>query len=109
MQYAKYKSKYSNLIKSKNGTINVLTYALMIHEDYKKPKLYRKVSEYLGAITKKETKYGILQIPSHTYLSDEETIKITINNFETIKKENNLKDNSLIDKILSIPKPLAFP
>ena len=100
MQYAKLKTKFSHLIKSRNGTINVLTYAIMIHEDYKKPKLYRKFSEYIGMVTKKETKYSILQIPSYTHLTDEQAITMTINNFESIQKETGLKDKLLIDYLL---------
>jgi len=100
MQYAKLKTKYSELIKSRNGTINVLTYAIMIHNDYKKPKLYRKISEYIGIITKRETTYSILQIPSYNRLTDEEAITMTINKFESIQKENNVKDKELIDLIL---------
>jgi len=100
MQYAKLKTKYSELIKSRNGTINVLTYAIMIHNDYKKPKLYRKISEYIGIITKRETAYSILQIPSYNRLTDEEAITMTINKFESIQKENNVKDKELIDLIL---------
>ncbi len=100
MQYAKLKTKFSHLIKSRNGTINVLTYAIMIHEDYKKPKLYRKFTEYVGMVTKKETKYSILQIPSYTHLTDEQAITMTINNFESIQKETGLKDKLLIDYLL---------
>ena len=100
MQYAKLKTKFSHLIKSKNGTINVLTYAIMIHEDYKKPKLYRKFTEYIGMVTKKETKYSILQVPSYTHLTDEQAITMTINKFETIQKETGLKDKLLIDNLL---------
>ena len=62
MQYAKFKNKYSNIIKTKNTLINNLTYAIMIFEDYKTPKLYRNINAYIGAVTKKETKYGIMQI-----------------------------------------------
>lgn len=100
MQYAKLKTKYSDLIKSKNGTINVLTYALMIHEDYKKPKLYRAISEYIGIVTKRETSYSILQIPSYNRLTDEQAILMTISNFENIQKESGLKDKELIDLLL---------
>ena len=100
MQYAKFKTKFNNLIKSRNGTINVLTYAIMIHEDYKKPKLYRKFSEYIGMVTKRETKYSILQVPSYTHLTDEQAIVMTINKFETEQKETGFKDKLLIDYLL---------
>lgn len=100
MQYAKFKNKYSNLISSKNTFINNLTYAIMIFEDYKTPKLYRGINTYIGAITKKETKYGIMQIPSYTRISDEDSIKLTIESFEKELKNTKLKEPEKIDLLL---------
>ena len=101
MQYAKFKNKYSNIIKTKNILINNLTYAIMIFEDYKTPKLYRNINAYIGAVTKKETKYGIMQIPSYERLTDEASIEMTISNFEKALKNSKLKENEKIDKLLT--------
>lgn len=101
MQYAKFKNKYANLVKSKNTLINNLAYAIMIYEDFKTPKVYRNISAYIGAVTKKETKYGIMQIPSYERLSDEDSIIMTINNFEKELKNTKLKENEKIDKLLT--------
>ena len=101
MQYAKFKNKYSNVIKTKNTLINNLTYAIMIFEDYKTPKIYRNINTYIGLVTKKETKYGIMQISSFERLSDEDSIKMTISNFEKELKNTKLKENEKIDKLLS--------
>lgn len=100
MQYAKFKNKYSNIIKSKNNLINNLTYAIMIFEDYKNPKIYRNINAYIGAVTKKETKYGIMQIPSYERLSDEDSIKLTITNFEKELKNTKLKENEKLNQLL---------
>ena len=101
MQYAKFKNLYSSAIQSNNNTINNLTYAIMIFEDYKTPKLYRNINAYIGAVTKKETKYGIMQVTSYNRMSDIESIKITINNFENILKGTKLKEQEQISKLLS--------
>lgn len=101
MQYAKFKNKYSNIIKTKNTLISNLTYAIMIFEDYKTPKLYRNINAYIGAVTKKETKYGIMQIPSYERLTDETSIEMTISNFEKALKNSKLKENEKIDKLLT--------
>ena len=101
MQYAKFKNKYSNIIKTKNTLINNLTYAIMIFEDYKTPKLYRNINAYIGAVTKKETKYGIMQISSYERLTDEASIEMTISNFEKALKNSKLKENEKIDKLLT--------
>lgn len=100
MQYARLKSKYSTLIKSKNQLINNLIYAIMIFEDNKTPKLYRNINAYIGAITKKKTKYGIMQISSYERLSDEDSIKIVVDNFEKNLKNSKLKENEKIEKLL---------
>lgn len=101
MQYAKFKNMYAPIIKSKNELINNLVYAIMIHEDYKTPKIYRSINAYIGAITKKETKYGIMQIPSYERMSDEDSIKKVINDFEKQLKNTKLKENDKVDKLLS--------
>lgn len=104
MQYAKYKSKYNNIIKSKNKIVNELVYAIMVHESIKTPSFYRKIEEYVGAITKKETKYGIMRIPSYSHLTDEQSINITIESFENQIKEmtsgKNVLDELLINYTL---------
>lgn len=100
MQYAKFKNKYNSYIKSKNKLINDFTYAVMINEAYKTSNVSRKLQEYMGAITKKETKYGIMRISSYTHLDDAESIKIFMDSLE--KKIKNLKDKESLDKILSL-------
>ena len=101
MQYAKFKNKYSKIINSKSSIINNLIYAIMIYEDNKTPKIYRNINAYIGAITKKETKYGIMQIPSYNRISDEESIKISITKFEEELKNTKLKEEEKLEKILS--------
>lgn len=101
MQYAKFKNMYSQIVNSSEDMINNLTYATMIYEDYKTPKFYRNINSYIGVVTKKETKYGIMQIPSYTRLSDEESIRRVIENFESKKKVSKLKDNELLSEILN--------
>lgn len=101
MQYAKFKNIYSTNIKSKNELINNLTYAIMIYEDYKTPKIYRNIRAYIGAVTKKETKYGIMQIPSYERLSDEASIKLVVDKFEKELKNTKLKEEEQLTKLLS--------
>ncbi len=101
MQYAKFKNIYSSQIKSKNEFINNLVYAIMIHEDYKTPKIYRNIHAYIGAVTKKETKYGIMQIPSYERLSDVASIKVVVDSFEKQLKNTKLKEEEKLTKLLS--------
>ena len=101
MQYAKFKNQYATIVKSKNELINNLTYAIIIYNDYKTPKIYRNINTYIGAITKKETNYGIMQIPSYERISDEESIKIVLTDFEKKLKNSKSKENEKIEKLLS--------
>ena len=96
MQYAKFKNKYASVVNSKNNLVNNLVYAIMIYQDYKTPKLYRNINAYIGAVTKKETKYGIMQTSSYNRLSDEESIRITIDTLEKSLKDIKTKT---IDKL----------
>ena len=105
MQYAKFKNIYSSIIQSKNDIINNLVYAIMIYEDYKTPKVYRNIHTYIGAVTKKETKYGIMQVSSYNRLSDEDSIKYTIDLFENTLKAAKVKTEDQLSKLLSKYKP----
>lgn len=101
VQYAKFKNQYAKFIKSKNNNINNLIYSIMIYNEYTKPKIYRNIISYIGAITKRETEYGIMRIKSYSHLTDEESIKLTISNFEKILKNTKLKEQDQINKILN--------
>lgn len=100
MQYAKYKSKYSSIVKSKSKIVNDLTYSIMIYETYKTPWIYQKVEEYIGAITKRETKYGIMRQPSYTHLTDEQSITLVLEKLEKGIKNNQVKEKELLNRLL---------
>ncbi len=100
MQYAKFKNKYSTIIKSKNNVINNLTYATMIYNDYKTPKLYRNIKSYIGAVTKTETTYGIMQIKSYQHLTDEESITKVISDYEDYMKNITTKNPKQLNELL---------
>ena len=99
LKYAKYKNIYGPIVKSRRGIINNIVYAIMIYNDSKTPKINRKLKEYKGWITRNEVEYGIMQVPSLVKISDEESIRMTINDLETrlkgITKEQEILDTSL--------------
>lgn len=99
MQYAKYKNKYSSIINSKTNTVNNLTYAIMIYESLNTPVFNRKIEEYIGAVSKTETKYGIMRIKSYNHLTDEESIKIVLEKLEQDYK--SLKDKKALNTIIN--------
>lgn len=94
MQYAKFKTKYGKVVNSKNEKINLLTYAIMIHENYQHPVFYRNISSYLNHLLNKKNYYGIMQVSSPIPISDEESIKIVLDDLEkNLKKEDLTKKN----------------
>ena len=100
IKYAKYKNIYSNIIKSKNNNINNLIYAIIVHNDNRNPKISRTIKEYIGLVTKKETPFSIMQIPSFYKIKDEEGIQMTISDFEKKLKNTKLNETAQIDKLL---------
>lgn len=100
MQYAKFKNQYFEYIKSKNNTINNLTYAIMINEENKHPKLYRQFKDNINAILRREANYGIMQEKSVLRVSDVDSIINAINRFEKTLKNTDLKEKEQIDKLL---------
>ena len=93
MQYAKYKSRYENVINSKNKTINLLIYSLIIYKSYQQPKLFKDINNYVKHLLNKEVKYGILDVSSPTPLSDEESISIVLKELEPIARKQKDKSN----------------
>ncbi len=99
LKYAKLKNRYGINVKSKREIINNIVYALMIYNDSKNPKLNRKLKEYKGFITRNEVEYGIMQVPSFVKISDEESIRQTINDLEN-KLKGITKEKDVLDKAL---------
>lgn len=99
LKYAKLKNRYGINVKSKREIINNIVYALMIYNDSKNPKLNRKLKEYKGFITRNEVEYGIMQVPSFVKISDEESIRQTIDNLENSLK-GITKEKDVLDKAL---------
>lgn len=101
LKYAKLKNQYGAIVKSRKNIVNNLTYALMIYNDNKVPKLNRKLKEYKGLLTRNEIEYGIMQVPSVTKISDEESIRIMISKLEEklkgISKEQEALETALRD------------
>jgi len=91
MQYAKYKTKYNNLISSKNNYLNQLIYAIMIYENYNKPEIIRKTDILKYKLFHEENKFGIMQIEKKQPITDEESIDLVLKKLERIYN-NNIKE-----------------
>ena len=88
MQYAKYKNKYNNLVTSKYQEINLITYSIMIYENYNKPELQRKIDNLKYKLFREEGKFGIMQLEKKQPITDEESIILSIKKLERIYTTN---------------------
>lgn len=91
VQYARLKNEYHKEVKLKNKELVPLFYAIMIYENYKRPRFFRKLDCLTYRFTGKETKMGIMQIPSRSELGDIESIKLAIKKINQI--DSSIKDS----------------
>ena len=59
----------------------------------------QKLKEYKGLITRNEVEYGIMQVPSFVKISDEESIRQTIDDLEN-RLKGITKEKDVLDKAL---------
>lgn len=101
IQYAKLKNQYSSFIHLKNIKLVPLIYAIMIYENYYRPKTFRKVDEILYRISHRGRRFGIMQVYSKKILTDVDSIKICIKKLEKIySKLYRMKKRDLLLEVL---------
>ena len=66
-----------------------MLYAIMIYEDYNRPKLYRLVENFLKTICpQKVMTIGIMQVKSKEYITDLESIDLAIEKLLEVYQDN---------------------
>lgn len=86
VRFARFKNQYFNLIKSKDKSLNLLVYAMMIYENYHRSKFLRNVDRVIYRFTGKITKMGIMQVESNKEMTDEDSIKYILKELAKIEK-----------------------
>ncbi len=101
VNYAKFKNRYSYLIKS-NKEIENIIYSFLIYESYLHGVIYYGIRNIKNNIFRNNSKYGILNLESEHYISDEESIVILKERLESkykrIKKSDDLVKKLINDK-----------
>lgn len=98
VQYTRFKNMYHKDIKLKEKELNLILYAIMIYENYKRPKFFRKIDTIFYRFTGSERKLGIMQIPSRVELDDVASIKLASRKIEKISSSiKSTKKNLVID------------
>ena len=97
VNYAKFKHKYNYLIKSKDKIIEDLMYSFLIYENYRHGYLYNYFKDIKNKIFRKESNYGILNIKSDHFITNEEGIVILKEQLEM--KLKRIKKGSIDDTV----------
>jgi hypothetical protein len=73
-----FKTLYGKLIKeaTKNEALEAVVYAILIYEDFNRPKVARLIENLKQRITKKPHTLGVMQVKSDKIISDLESVKL---------------------------------
>lgn len=77
-RYHYFKRFYGQLIKdlTKNEILESIVYAIIIYEDFNRPKIARKVENLKFSLTKKPHTLGVMQVRSDRIISDIESVRL---------------------------------
>lgn len=77
-RYQYFKKFYGELIKdmTKNEILESIVYAVLIYEDFNRPKVIRQIENLKFRLTKKSLTLGVMQVKSDKLISDLESVKL---------------------------------
>ena len=77
-RYDYFKRIYGSIIKdsTKNQILESIVYAIIIYEDFNRPKIARQVENLKFRITKKQHTLGVMQVTSNRLINDLESVKL---------------------------------
>ncbi len=91
-----FKEKYSDLvdIKLTNDKLKSIAYAIMIYEDFNRPKVARLVENARFKITKKKHTLGLMQVQTNEFINDRKSVELGL---EKLKKsyDKQIKERGL--------------
>lgn len=89
------KTKYHDIIirYSDNNRFHQIAYAIILHENFNRPKLFRWI-EYIKSFFSKEGTYGIMQVKSEERLNDKESVErgVAMLHNQFLKLQEEFKD-----------------
>jgi hypothetical protein len=91
--FTEFKTKYSEIIKSSSPNIRFeqISYSILIHENFNRPKLFRIIEYIKSLLFKKPGTFGVMQVRSKNRLNDKQSVEMGINilleNFKTLQSE----------------------
>lgn len=102
-----FKKKYSDLVNEKlnNDKLKSIAYAIMIYEDFNRPKVARMVENVRFKITRKKHSLGLMQVQTNKFINDEKSVELGLeklnNAYNKVIKKRGLDRKESIDILLS--------
>lgn len=98
VSYAKLKHKFYDDCDFNNREISNMIYAIMIYEDSKRSKLYRKYDYFMFRLNGEKRKLGIMQVESNKFITDSESINMVYKKISKLyDKEKAKKSGDICD------------
>lgn len=99
-QYTVFNTKYGSLVHSKcqNEFLEAVVFAIMIYENFNRPRAVRWIEYARFFLTKKEHTLGIMQVKSRKFINDRESILLAIDYIkDTIKATDMSSYEDFVD------------
>ncbi len=98
VSYAKLKHKFYDDCDFSNREISNMIYAIMIYENSKRSKLYRKYDYFMFRLNGEKRKLGIMQVESNKFITDSESINMVYKKISKLyDKEKAKKSGDICD------------
>lgn len=98
VSYAKLKHKFYDDCDFSNREISNMIYAIMIYENYKRSRLYRKYDYFMFRLNGEKRKLGIMQVESNKFITDSESINMVYKKISKLyDKEKAKKSGDICD------------
>lgn len=91
VQYVRLKTSFGKWVKVKDENTLPMIYAMMVYENYHRPKFFRTLDKIKYRFTGRERKMGIMQIKSKVEIDDVSSIKLSIKKLEKILESSSKK------------------
>lgn len=95
VSFARCKLDFGEDVKLKNEKNKLIIYAIMIFNNYERPKILRKFDNMIFKINGVPKKLGIMQVLSKKFITDSESVEIVCKKIDKLgeKVKDNKKDN----------------
>ncbi len=104
---SKFKEEYSDLVNDKidNDKLKSIVYAIMIYEDFNRPKAARLVENVRFKLTRKKHSLGLMQVQTTEFIDDRKSVELglykLLNAYSRILKNMRLDKKETIEILLS--------